>query len=87
MGAKLQEELSEREANKLPRLMDKPVEDSPCQISPEAGLVCVQPYQGLIKACRRILHGIRSAQSSSDLTDTLSCLKNAKEFVFRIIEG
>jgi DNA mismatch repair protein MSH3 len=87
MAAKLQEELNEREENKLPRLMNKPAGDVPCESSREAGLVCTQPYQGLMEACRRVLCDMSSAQSSNCMTDVLSCLKNVKEAALKIING
>ncbi|XP_047064728.1 DNA mismatch repair protein MSH3 [Lolium rigidum] len=87
MAAKLQEELNEREKNKLPRLMNKSAGDVPCESSREAGLVCTQPYQGLMEACRRVLCDMSSAQSSNCMTDVLSCLKNVKEVALKIING
>jgi DNA mismatch repair protein MSH3 len=88
MAPKLQEELREREASNLPRLiMDKPAGDVPCESSREAGLVCTQPYQGLMEACRRVLCDMSSAQSSNCMTDVLSCLKNVKEVALKIING
>ncbi|CAM0904859.1 unnamed protein product [Alopecurus aequalis] len=87
MAAKLQEELSKRENNKLPRLMDKPDRDILCENSPKAGLVCSQSYQGLMEACRRVLCDMTSTDSSNGLTDTLSRLKNAKEVALKIVKG
>ena len=87
MASKLQEELSERQENKLPRLTDRPAGDSPCQNSPKAALVCAQPYQLLMEACRRVLCDMASAQNSKGVTDTLSCLKKAKEVAMKIVKG
>uniref|UniRef100_A0A0D9WBC2 DNA mismatch repair protein MSH3 n=1 Tax=Leersia perrieri TaxID=77586 RepID=A0A0D9WBC2_9ORYZ len=51
MAAKLQEELSEREKNKIARLMDIPRTSSP----KDDLLSGAQPYQGLAEACHRVL--------------------------------
>jgi DNA mismatch repair protein MSH3 len=87
MAAKLQEELSEREEKKLLRLTDKPAGNLLCENSPEGGLVCAQPYNGLMEACRRVLCEMTSAQSSNNITNALSCLKSAKEVALKMIKG
>ncbi|KAF7002422.1 hypothetical protein CFC21_017917, partial [Triticum aestivum] len=87
MAAKLQEEMSKRDENKLLRLMDEPSRDGPWESSPEVGLLCAEPHQGLMEACRRILHDMRSAQSNNDVTNTLSCLKSAQEIASKMIKG
>lgn len=90
MAAKLQEEMSKREMrdeNKLLRLMDEPSRDGSGESSPEVGLLCAQPYQELMEACRRILRDMRSAQSNNDVANTLSYLKEAKEIALKIIKG
>ncbi|PNT62187.1 DNA mismatch repair protein MSH3 isoform X2 [Brachypodium distachyon] len=81
MAAKLQEELSEREENKVGRLMEKPAGHSP------KAVCAAQPYQGLMEACRRILGDMRCVESSNDLTDTLSHLRNAKEIAVKTTKG
>ena len=55
MAAKLQEELSAREENKLRRTTDAPTVDGPSESSAEVGLLCAQPYQRLAETCRRVL--------------------------------
>ncbi|SPT18920.1 unnamed protein product [Triticum aestivum] len=87
MAAKLQEEMSKRDENKLLRLMDEPSRDGPWESSPEVGLLCAEPHQGLMEACRRILRDMRSAQSNNDVTNTLSCLKSAQEIASKMIKG
>ncbi|KAL6651764.1 hypothetical protein ACP70R_010689 [Stipagrostis hirtigluma subsp. patula] len=52
MAAKLQEELSALEENKLGMTMDRPTTAGPLESSPKFSLLCAQPYQGLAEACR-----------------------------------
>lgn len=87
MAAKLQEELSVREENELGRLMDVPARDGSWGSSPEVGLLCAQPYEGLAEACHRILCNLTSAQTIKDVTNTLSCLKDAREIALKTIKG
>ncbi|KAL5214875.1 hypothetical protein ABZP36_004027 [Zizania latifolia] len=82
MAAKLQEELSMREKNKLSRLMDVPWGSAP-----KVGLLSAQPYQGLAEACHRILSNVASAQSNDDLTDSVSSLREAREIALKAIKG
>lgn len=87
MAAKLQEEMSKRDGNKLLRLTDEPSKDGPGESSPEVGLLCAQPHQGLMEACRGILRDMRSAQSYDDATTALSRLKSAQEIALKIVKG
>ncbi|RLM65599.1 DNA mismatch repair protein MSH3 [Panicum miliaceum] len=87
MAAKLQEELSMREENKLWRTTDAATVDGPSESSTIVGLLCTQPYQGLAEACRRVLLNMTLAQSYNDVTNTLPSLKNAREFAKKMIEG
>jgi DNA mismatch repair protein MSH3 len=79
MAAKLQEELSVREENKLQRTMDAATVGGPSESCTKVGLVCAQPYQALAEACRRVLLAMALAQSNNDATNTLPSLKNARE--------
>jgi DNA mismatch repair protein MSH3 len=85
MAAKLQEELSAREENKLRRTTDAPTVDGPSESSAEVGLLCSQPYQQLAETCRKILLNITLAQSNNDVVDTLPSLKNAQEIARKMI--
>ncbi|XP_044967026.1 DNA mismatch repair protein MSH3 isoform X1 [Hordeum vulgare subsp. vulgare] len=84
MAAKLQEEMSKRDGNKL---MDEPSRDGQRESSPKFGLLSTEPHQGLMEACRRILRDMRSAQSNNDIANTLSCLKSAHEIALKMING
>jgi len=85
MAAKLQEELSAREENKLRRTTDAPTVDGPSESSAEVGLLCAQPYQRLAETCRRVLLNITLAQSNNDVANTLPSLKNAQEIARKAI--
>lgn len=85
MAAKLQEELSAREENKLWGTMDAPTVDGQSESSAKVGLLCAQPYQLLAETCRRILLNITLAQSNSDAMNTLPSLKNAQEIARKVI--
>ncbi|XP_034586927.1 DNA mismatch repair protein MSH3 [Setaria viridis] len=87
MAAKLQEELSMREENKLRRTMDAATVDGPSESSTEVGLLCAQPYQALAEACRRVLLTMTLAQSNNDVTNSLCSLKHAREVAQKTIEG
>ncbi|KAJ1273530.1 hypothetical protein BS78_06G288000 [Paspalum vaginatum] len=87
MAGKLQEELSEREENKLWRKMDAPTVNGTSEGSAEVGLLCSQPYHRLEEACRRILLNVTLAQSNNDATNTLPSLKSAWELAKKTIEG
>ncbi|RLM74028.1 DNA mismatch repair protein [Panicum miliaceum] len=87
MAAKLQEELSMREENKLWRTTDAATVDGPSESSTKVGLLCAQPYQGLAEACRRVLLNMTLAQGYNDVTNTLPSLKNAREIAKTTIEG
>jgi DNA mismatch repair protein MSH3 len=85
MAAKLQEELSAREENKLRRTTDAPTMDGPSESSAELGLLCAQPYQRLAETCRRVLLNITLAQSNNDVAKTLPSLKKAQEIARKAI--
>jgi DNA mismatch repair protein MSH3 len=85
MAAKLQEELSAREENKLWRTTDAPTMDGPSESSAELGLLCAQPYQRLAETCRRVLLNITLAQSNNDVANTLPSLKKAQEIARKAI--
>lgn len=85
MAAKLQEELSAREENKLRRITDAPTVDGPSESFAEIGLLCAHPYQRLAETCRIILLNIALAQSNNDLANTLPFLKNAQEIARKMI--
>ncbi|WVZ87744.1 hypothetical protein U9M48_034336 [Paspalum notatum var. saurae] len=87
MAAKLQDELSAREENKLRRKMDTTNAYGPSESSAAVGLLCAQPYQRLAEACRRILLNLTLAQSNNDATNTLASLKSAQELAKKTIEG
>jgi DNA mismatch repair protein MSH3 len=85
MAAKLQEELSAREENKLRRTTDAPTMDGPYESSAEVGLLCAQPFQRLAEICRRVLLNITLAQSNNDVANTFPSLKNAQEIARKAI--
>ncbi|KAF8769313.1 hypothetical protein HU200_006828 [Digitaria exilis] len=87
MAAKLQEELSVHEENKLWRTTDVATVDVQSECSTKVGLHCAQPYQGLAEACGRVLLNMTLAESNKDVMDTLSSLKNAWEIAQKTIEG
>ncbi|KAL6844331.1 hypothetical protein ACP4OV_026004 [Aristida adscensionis] len=87
MAAKLQEELSAREENKLLMTMDTPTMDGSMENSRKFSFLCAQPCQGWAEACCRILFSVASSQSNNDVTNALSSLKNAQEIAVKTLEA
>ncbi|TVU16653.1 hypothetical protein EJB05_40228, partial [Eragrostis curvula] len=87
MAAKLQEELSAREENRLGRTMGMPTPSGLSEGVPKVPLPCAQPYEGLAEACRCILLNTTLAHSNNDGKTLLSSLKNAREVALKTIGG
>lgn len=87
MAAKLQEELSAREENRLGRTKNTPPAAGLLEIAPKVPLLCSQPCEGLAKACRIVLLNMTSTQDDNDVKNMLSSLKDAREIALKTIGG
>ncbi|KAK3143330.1 hypothetical protein QOZ80_4AG0299040 [Eleusine coracana subsp. coracana] len=85
MAAKLQEELSAREDNRLGRTKNTPAATGLSEIAPKIHLLCARPYEGLAEACRNILLNMTLTQRDNDGINMLSSLKNAREIALKTI--